>query len=58
MLLVLNMSVFRIYHGSHARVTQGSEYARICLDNSWICLNMPKSVLMACALHLLIVKEP
>ena len=36
-LLVLNMSVFWIYHGSkYFRVTQGSEYA-------WIYLIMPES---------------
>ena len=35
MLLVLNISVFWIYHGSnYARVTQGSKYVWICLNNS------------------------
>ena len=29
MLLVLNMSRFWLYHGQHARIAQGSEYARM-----------------------------
>ena len=29
MLLVLNMSGFWLYHGQHARIAQGSEYARM-----------------------------
>ena len=42
MLLVLNMSGFWIYHGSKdAIVTQGFEYAWMCLNNSWICLIIP-----------------
>ena len=46
MFLVLNMSGFWIYHGSeYARFTQGFEWARLCL-------NVPKSVLMAFVLHL------
>ena len=43
MLLVLNMSGFWIYHSfKYVRVTQGSKYAWICLNNSWICLIMPE----------------
>ena len=58
MFLALNMSGFWIYHGSkYARVTQGFEYASICLNNSWII-----PVGMAFVLHLPIVipylKEP
>ena len=46
MFLVLNMSGFWIYHGSeYVRFTQGFEWARLCL-------NVPKSVLMAFVLHL------
>ena len=41
---ILNMKKFWIWQGSHASVTQGSEYARTCLDIvlsiSWV-LNMP-----------------
>ena len=38
---------FWIYQGSgYARVTQGSEYAWICLNNFRICLNMPIHVWM------------
>ena len=49
MFLVLNMSVFWIYHGSeYARFTQGFEYA-------WLCLNVNKSVWMAFVLRLPIV---
>ena len=41
MLLVLNMSEFWIYHSSkYARITQGFEYARIYLSNSWVCMIM------------------
>ena len=35
------MSGLWIYHGSkYVRITQGSEYALICLNNFWICLIM------------------
>ena len=27
----------------YAMVAEGSEYAWICLNGSWICLNMPES---------------
>ena len=50
--LVWNMPGFCIYEGfeyasglEYARVTQGSEFARICLNSSLlclICLNMPE----------------
>ena len=56
MRLVLSMSGFFIYHSfKYVRVTQGSEYARIIPELVWLCLNVPKSVWMAFALHLLIV---
>ena len=59
MLLVQNMSGFYIYHGSKcSRVTQGSEYAWICLNSFWICLIMlecGKSVRMAFVFCLTIV---
>ena len=66
MLLVLNLLVFWIYHSfKYVRVRHGSEYAWICLNNFWICwlcLNVPKFVWMAFALHSPIVipylKEP
>ena len=69
MLLVLNMLGFWIHDSfKYVRVTQGSKYAWICLNNSWICLiirqcvNVPKFVWMAFVLHSPIVipylKEP
>ena len=52
---VLNIAGFWIYQGSeyasgsgyttimkYIRVTQGSEYAWICLNNSWMWLIMPE----------------
>ena len=55
--LVLNMAEFRVYQGcEYDRVTQGSEYARIYLNNFWrslivpkyvwICVNIPKCAWM------------
>ena len=41
----LNIPGFRIYQGSkYVRVTHGSEYAWISLNNSWIYLIMPEYV--------------
>ena len=43
LLLVLNMSGSWIYHKfKYVRVRQVSQYAWICLNNSWICLFMPE----------------
>ena len=40
---VLNIpGLWKCYVSKYARVTQGFEYAWICLNNSWICLIMSK----------------
>ena len=51
-----SLTHWSIYHGSkYVRVTQRSDYAWIIPGYAWLCLNGPKSVWMAFALHLPIV---
>ena len=53
MFLVLSMSGFWMYHSfKYVKVTQGSEYASMIPGYVWLCLNVPKSVRTAFALHL------